>query len=172
MSRGSSSENGGPGSSFSRCFLSYGDGKIEIHASSKSKQENSSPWSIVCRNFRVGDPEKRYVYSRVGLDVFGLPLLYLSWFSFRVYHVMHKYLSERNEVTFDKIFDQRLGGYNIVTYCFWNTKRPSFAVVTIRFLHNITLTWRLYFKAKVIHSVRFEDVHDLFVDISYRLSTV
>lgn len=26
-----------------------------------------------------------------------------------VYHVMQKYLTERGEVTFDKIFDQRLG---------------------------------------------------------------
>lgn len=32
-------------------------------------------------------------------------LLYIS----SVYHVMHKYLSERGEVQFDKIFDQRIG---------------------------------------------------------------
>ncbi|KAK3710152.1 hypothetical protein QZH41_010549 [Actinostola sp. cb2023] len=35
-----------------------------------------------------------------------------------VYHVMHKYLSERNEVTFDKIFDQRLGEYKYRDLCF------------------------------------------------------
>ncbi|EDO35070.1 predicted protein [Nematostella vectensis] len=34
-----------------------------------------------------------------------------------VYHVMHKYLSERNEVTFDKIFDQRLGFLLFKEFC-------------------------------------------------------
>ncbi|KXJ11686.1 beta-adrenergic receptor kinase 2 isoform X1 [Exaiptasia diaphana] len=34
-----------------------------------------------------------------------------------VYHVMHKYLSERNEVTFDKIFDQRLGYLQFKEFC-------------------------------------------------------
>lgn len=156
MSRGSSNENGGPGSSFSRCFLSYGDGKIEIHASSTSQQEDSSPWPIVCRNFCLCDTAKRYVYSPIGLDVFIAYSVFLSWFSFSVYHVMHKYLSERNEITFDKIFDQRLGKFNNMMWVLLDHKS---IVVCFSAKHNIRLrgrlTWRLYFKVNVIHSVRF-----------------
>ena len=75
-----------------RCFLSHGDGEIQIHPSRVSEQENRAARPHVRRPSLFSAPHSSLLFSRVR-------------------SVTHKHLQKMYENTFEKIFNQQIGSF-------------------------------------------------------------